>query len=74
MRLILIINHRLPARITSDCDLKRKLENKTKRSRDNGATTLISTISTCKTMPNSNFCFSEVEGFDVHRLLSKLVV
>ena len=69
-----MISHRLPARITSDCDLKRKLENKTKRSRNKGATTLISTISTCKTMPNSNFCFSELEGSDVHPLLLKLVV
>ena len=34
----------------------------------------ISPISTCKIQPNSNFCFSEVQGFDAHFWLSKLII
>ena len=52
----------------------RKLENKTKKSKNNRATALISQISTFKTKPNSNFCFSKVEGFNVPRLFLKLIV
>ena len=63
-----IISYRLPVRITSDCNLNVSWRTKEKNSMNNGATTLISTISTGKTKPNCNFCFSEVEGFDVHRL------
>ena len=63
-----IISYRLPVRITSDCNLNVSWRTKEKNSMNNGVTTLISTISTGKTKPNCNFCFSEVEGFDVHRL------
>ena len=44
-------------------DIKRELESKTKKSKDNGAIIMISLISTFKTLPNSNFCFSDVKGF-----------
>ena len=39
---------------------------KLKKSQTNGAITLISPISTFKTLPNSNFSFGEVESFDAH--------
>ena len=55
------------------CDLKRKLESKTKKSKNNGAITLISLISTFKTLSSSNFCFIGVEGFDAYRWLLKLI-
>ena len=63
----LITSHRLR-------DLKRELESKTKKSKDNGAIIMISLISTFKTLPNSNFCFSDVKGFVAYRLLLKLNV
>ena len=40
----------------------------------NGAITLISTIPTFKTQPNSNFSLSEAEGFDSHCFLSNLMI
>ena len=63
----LITSHRLR-------DLKRELESKTKKSKDNGAIIMISLISTFKTLPTSNFCFSDVKGFVAYRLLLKLNV
>ena len=61
----LITSHRLR-------DLKRELESKTKKSKDNGAIIMISLISTFKTLPNSKFFFSDVKGFVAYRLLLKL--
>ena len=41
---------------------------------NNGAITLISLISNFKTLPSSNFCFSDVEGFDAHCSLLKFII
>ena len=72
--IIIIISHTLPVRITLDCDSKRKLESKTKRSYNKVAITLISLVSTLKTWPNFNFRFRDVEGFDAHCFFMKLIV
>ena len=68
--LLIIISHRLPAGITSDCEL----ESETKKSKNNGATILVSPISSFNTKPNSNSFFSELGDFNAHCLFLKLMV